>query len=523
MIRWGLCCQFLDADIKFRSATHRYVMGLPAGERREYLAQIAWDNAEALTQAVEECRRLGIGAFRINSQVLPLATHPVSGYTLGDLDDHVGLLADAFAHVRPLAHELGVRLSFHPDQFVVLNSERPSVLEASVRELEMQAVVSELVGADTVTLHVGGATGGPRPRSTGSSAASTASPTAPARGWPSRTTTACSPRPTCSRCARRWAWRSSTTRTTTAATPTGCRSRTRRCAPPRRGRGATPALGPFAREPYFHVSSPRDGWDAKNPRPHADHVDPADVPPVWALMDLTVDVEAKEKERAVLALMRRAARARPPGAATSDDAPATASASTRRVRRGRRRLPRSARGVGPRSVRGWPTRSPPDRPSSGVRAPPHVAHPRAHGRARHRRPRCGARRPGGAPARRVGTGAGAQRAPAELDHRRRGGQRARGRAGGAHPRAARGHAHRPQRRAAPGREGRHHDAGRARRRGAGGGAARRGGARREARARRARGGGARGRAPGRPRRSPRRAAARDGATRCSASRPSSSG
>ena len=28
------------------------------------------------------CRALGIGAFRINSQILPLGTHPVSGYTL---------------------------------------------------------------------------------------------------------------------------------------------------------------------------------------------------------------------------------------------------------------------------------------------------------------------------------------------------------------------------------------------------------------------------------------------------------
>ena len=24
-IRWGLCCQFLDAPIRFRQATHRYV------------------------------------------------------------------------------------------------------------------------------------------------------------------------------------------------------------------------------------------------------------------------------------------------------------------------------------------------------------------------------------------------------------------------------------------------------------------------------------------------------------------
>jgi UV DNA damage endonuclease len=60
------------------------------------------------------------------------------------------------------------------------------------------------------------------------------------------------------------------------------------------------------REPYFHVSSPRAGWDGGDPRPHADFVDPEDVPAYWLELDraLTVDVEAKAKERAVVALQR---------------------------------------------------------------------------------------------------------------------------------------------------------------------------------------------------------------------------
>jgi UV DNA damage endonuclease len=57
-----------------------------------------------------------------------------------------------------------------------------------------------------------------------------------------------------------------------------------------------------AREPYFHVSSPRAGADGVDLRPHADYVDPGDVPELWQTMRLTVDVEAKAKERAVIAL-----------------------------------------------------------------------------------------------------------------------------------------------------------------------------------------------------------------------------
>jgi UV DNA damage endonuclease len=58
-----------------------------------------------------------------------------------------------------------------------------------------------------------------------------------------------------------------------------------------------------AREPYAHLSSPRDGWGAANPRPHSAYVDVADVPDAWlALPRITVDVEAKDKERAVVAV-----------------------------------------------------------------------------------------------------------------------------------------------------------------------------------------------------------------------------
>ena len=306
MIRWGLCCQFLDAPIKFRSATHRYVSGLDPAARRAYLAAIVRDNAAALAQAVERCHELGIGAFRINSQILPLATHPLTGYTLTELDDEEqGALEAAFAAVRPLALRLDVRLSFHPDQFVVLNSERESVREASVRELEYQSRMAELVGADTVTLHVGGATGGKEAALERlARGLDLLSPGARARlafENDDRLFSVADLLPFCRAAGLGLVYDSHHHR----CNPDGLsvEEASLRAAETWAARDA--ALAPAAREPYFHVSSPRDGWDAANPRPHADHVALVDLPRVWALLPaVTVDVEAKEKERAVLALKR---------------------------------------------------------------------------------------------------------------------------------------------------------------------------------------------------------------------------
>jgi UV DNA damage endonuclease len=300
-LRFGLCCQFLDAPIKFRTATHRYVSGLGGDEQRAYLTAIVRDNADALARAVEHCDAIGIGAFRINSQILPLATHPVSGYTLDTLDAGEAL-AQAFAAVRPLAAARDVRLSFHPDQFVVLNSERESVRDASVRELEMQAMLAELVGADTLTLHVGGATGGKEAAIERlARTVDRLSPRARARLAFENDDRLFAPADLLPFCAR-------------AGVPLVYDSHHHRCNPDglsveeaslraaETWAGRDPSLGAGADEPYFHVSSPRDGWDAKNPRPHADYIDPADVPPLWCGMRLTLDVEAKDKERAVLRL-----------------------------------------------------------------------------------------------------------------------------------------------------------------------------------------------------------------------------
>jgi UV DNA damage endonuclease len=60
----------------------------------------------------------------------------------------------------------------------------------------------------------------------------------------------------------------------------------------------------LGREPYFHVSSPKNGWQKGNPKPHADYIDPADFPSCWRGKNITVDVEAKAKELAVLRLKK---------------------------------------------------------------------------------------------------------------------------------------------------------------------------------------------------------------------------
>ena len=85
MIRLGLCCIFREAPIKFRRTTAKYLLSKSGPARATHLASICMHNADALYQAVEFCADNGIGAFRINSQILPVKTHPEAGYERHEL------------------------------------------------------------------------------------------------------------------------------------------------------------------------------------------------------------------------------------------------------------------------------------------------------------------------------------------------------------------------------------------------------------------------------------------------------
>ena len=291
-VRWGLCCQFVDAPIKFRTATHRYCASLSEKDRANYLSAIVAANAASLTDAIGRCAELGIGAFRVTSQLLPLATHPVSGYSLLDLPDGAAI-AQAFGKARELARTHDIRLSLHPDQFVVLNSERADVVASSVGEMEHQAAVATLIGAEALTLHAGSGAGGIAASldrlERGIDKLSDSARALLALENDDRSFSPAELLPLCER----------------TGIPFIYDVHHHRCLSDRFSVAETSERAAAtwgAREPWMHISSPRDGWGSANPRPHAEFIDPADVPSEWMGKRVTIDVEAKMKERAVIAI-----------------------------------------------------------------------------------------------------------------------------------------------------------------------------------------------------------------------------
>ncbi len=293
MIRLGLCCLFREAPIRFGTTTAKHAGALSTPVRLKKLAGLCLGNAAALREAILFCRDSGIGAFRVNSRILPLKTHPELGYDVRDLPDGDEILR-RFRECGALSARHAIRLSFHPDQFTLLSSPDPEITRKAVAELAYQAEVAEWIGADVINIHGGGAYGDKES---------------------ALRRVACNIKALDSAIRKRLTLENDDrVYTPIDLLPLALESgipfvydiHHHRCLPDclSPGEATELALDTWEREPLFHISTPKEGWGGAQPQRHHDFLDIADFPECWRRLkiDITVDVEAKAKEIAVLKL-----------------------------------------------------------------------------------------------------------------------------------------------------------------------------------------------------------------------------
>ncbi|MFN3435531.1 MAG: UV DNA damage repair endonuclease UvsE, partial [Sphingomonas sp.] len=124
-----------------------------------------WQKGPHLRCSLEEVDRIldylasvGLDMYRLSSDLAPYATHP-------DLPQFHGQVAESDAELAALgrkARSLDMRLSFHPSQYVLLNSPDPALTRKSIWDLASQAEMLDRMGLDdeaVLVTHVGGVYG----------------------------------------------------------------------------------------------------------------------------------------------------------------------------------------------------------------------------------------------------------------------------------------------------------------------------------------------------------------------------
>jgi UV DNA damage endonuclease len=295
-IRPGLCGDFLKQPIRFRNTTAKAMSALCRPAALARLSELCIANAEALLAALKFCASRKIGCFCINAQILPFKTHVEFGYGIADLPE-ADEIVRRFQQCGEFAGTHHIRTCFHADQQVALASPCPEVLDRSIRVLEWQAELAEWVAADVLNMQFG-------------------------RAYCDKSATLLQFATSLSRLSHRVRSRLTVENDESTFTPDDllplCRSEGislvydvhhHRCNPDGLSVEAATeqSLATWNREPMFQISSPIDGWNGPKPNRHHDFIDVADFPDCWRGLSLTVQVEAKAKEVAVLKFMRQLA------------------------------------------------------------------------------------------------------------------------------------------------------------------------------------------------------------------------
>lgn len=119
----------------------------------ENLTEVTAHNLAALEKMIDYNRKNNIQLFRISSDLIPFGSSPVNALPWWDIH------AEALQHIGAKIRKSGMRVSFHPGQYTVLNSPTENVVERAIEDLIYHDKILTALGNDQtnkIVLHVGG-------------------------------------------------------------------------------------------------------------------------------------------------------------------------------------------------------------------------------------------------------------------------------------------------------------------------------------------------------------------------------
>ncbi|MEG0133928.1 MAG: UV DNA damage repair endonuclease UvsE, partial [Clostridium sp.] len=145
-----------DATVN-KTITYKSLSKLDPKIWNTVLKDLALKNIENIKRIIRYNKAYGIKVYRLTSKIIPLATHEAVSRWRWEED-----LADAFKELGSVIRENNIRVSTHPDHFVLLNSKKEEVVQASIKDLEYHMKMYELMGLSKqakMVLHIGGGYG----------------------------------------------------------------------------------------------------------------------------------------------------------------------------------------------------------------------------------------------------------------------------------------------------------------------------------------------------------------------------
>ena len=134
-----------DKSLAFKTMTRKRFLELGRDVALVELSSRILHNCKLTKQIILHCAANKISHYRISSCIAPLITDATLNISYDDLPD-MQAIASALQDAGTTAQTCGVSVSSHPDQFNVLTSYSADVVDRSIKELNHQAYMLDLMG-----------------------------------------------------------------------------------------------------------------------------------------------------------------------------------------------------------------------------------------------------------------------------------------------------------------------------------------------------------------------------------------
>jgi UV DNA damage endonuclease len=154
-MKLGYACinQTLGKDGNFKTITLKKALTLSQEELYKQLKLISIHNLYNTYKILQWNVNNDIFMYRLTSSMIPLATHSINTWKWW-FDEDILIICNK---IKNIVVNNDIRISFHPDQFCVLtNFKEDTIFQNSLKDLEYHNILSELLGCETILIHVGG-------------------------------------------------------------------------------------------------------------------------------------------------------------------------------------------------------------------------------------------------------------------------------------------------------------------------------------------------------------------------------
>ena len=134
----GLVCITSSDAVRFRTVTRKRLLQLTEIEQEKVLRELYADNLKRLDKAIDFCYATNIKLYRMTSALFPFADTDLGETVLNSMSEELRRVGDR-------AISLNIRLVLHPDQFVVLSSDKPDVVKNSIKILATHALIMDML------------------------------------------------------------------------------------------------------------------------------------------------------------------------------------------------------------------------------------------------------------------------------------------------------------------------------------------------------------------------------------------